>query len=132
MTAGGTASKAARDYYEGISAGHKIWGIGLLTGLSMLGGYIRMTARDLAYGDQPRVPRNVGDAFQVGGAALHRAADSAYSATTCSAKSIAWVPVRPRRADQSELISAGSMRFTTGRCDTSVTTSTNRVMCGRK
>jgi hypothetical protein len=62
--------KLGREYYEGLSRGDKIWGIGLLTGLSMLGGYIRMTARDLAYGDQPRTPRNVGDAFKIGGAAI--------------------------------------------------------------
>jgi hypothetical protein len=62
--------KMAREYYEGLNTGDKIWGIGLLTGLSMLGGYIRMTARDLAYGDQPRTPQNVGDAFKIAGAAV--------------------------------------------------------------
>jgi hypothetical protein len=36
----------------------------------MLGGYIRMTARDLAYGDQPRTPKNTGDAFKLAGAAI--------------------------------------------------------------
>jgi hypothetical protein len=58
--------KLAREHFEGLG----IWGVGALAGLSMIGGYIRMTARDLAYGDQPRTPRSVGDAFKVGGAAL--------------------------------------------------------------
>jgi hypothetical protein len=62
--------KIAREFHEGLTTGDKIWGIGLLTGLSMLGGYIRMTARDLAYGDQPRTPKNIGDAFKIGGAAI--------------------------------------------------------------
>ena len=36
----------------------------------MLGGYIRMTSRDLAYGDQPRIPQNTGDAAKIALAAL--------------------------------------------------------------
>ena len=62
--------KLAREYYEGLGMGDKIWGIGLLTGLSMLGGYIRMTARDLAYGDQPRTPQSIGDTAKIAGAAV--------------------------------------------------------------
>jgi hypothetical protein len=48
----------------------KAWGVGMLIGLSTLGGYLRMTARDLAYGDQPRQPRSVGEAFKLGLAAM--------------------------------------------------------------
>lgn len=45
-------------------------GIGIVIALSVLGGYMRMTIRDLAYGQQPRVPRNLGDATKIGLAAL--------------------------------------------------------------
>jgi hypothetical protein len=62
--------KLGREFAEGLGNADKLWGVGLLAGLSVLGGYIRMTARDLTSGDQPRTPRSVGDAMRIGGAAL--------------------------------------------------------------
>lgn len=59
-----------REMYQSLSTGDKLWGLGAVIGLSMLGGYLRMTARDLEYGDEPRVPRNAGEAAKIAAAAL--------------------------------------------------------------
>ena len=59
-----------RQFYDSVSRREAAWGVGAVIGLSMLGGYLRMTARDLAYGDEPRIPKNVGDAAKIGLAAL--------------------------------------------------------------
>jgi hypothetical protein len=59
-----------RQFYDSVSRREAVWGVGAVVGLSMLGGYLRMTARDLAYGDEPRLPKNVGDAAKIALAAL--------------------------------------------------------------
>jgi hypothetical protein len=61
---------AARQFYEGLSGRDKALGIGMVAGLSMLGGYLRMTARDLLNGDEPRVPRNVAEGGKIALASL--------------------------------------------------------------
>lgn len=52
----------ARQFYEGLSKRDIAYGVGSLLGLSMLGGYIRSTVRDLLGGEQPRPIRNLGEA----------------------------------------------------------------------
>jgi heme A synthase len=59
-----------RQFYDSLTRREAVWGVGAVVGLSMLGGYIRMISRDLAYGDQPRIPQNVGDAAKIALAAL--------------------------------------------------------------
>jgi hypothetical protein len=59
-----------REFYQSMSKTDAAVGALMVVGLSMLGGYLRMTARDIAYGQPPRVPRNVGEASKIALAAL--------------------------------------------------------------
>ena len=59
-----------REFYQSMSKTGIATGLMTVVGLSMLGGYLRMTARDLAFGDQPRVPRTIGEAGKIALAAL--------------------------------------------------------------
>jgi len=59
-----------REIYNNLTWGRAASGIGAVVALSMLGGYLRMTARDLAYGQPPRTPQNPGDAAKIALAAL--------------------------------------------------------------
>lgn len=59
-----------REIWESLSRRDAMAGLGTVIGLSVLGGYMRMSIRDLAYGEQPRVPKNLADATRIGLAAL--------------------------------------------------------------
>lgn len=54
----------ARHFYESAGA-TKIVNLGIIAGMSMLGGYIRRTIDDLANGLPPREPRTVGEASKL-------------------------------------------------------------------
>ena len=68
----------AREYFEGLGYDPKsgflsnlgrpdaMMGLGAILGFSVLGGYIRMAVRDMAYGDEPRLPRTWGDGVALG------------------------------------------------------------------
>jgi hypothetical protein len=57
-----------RQIYSDLTWGRKAWGVGVTAALSMLAGYLRLSANDLLVGREPRVPRNIGETFRV---ALH-------------------------------------------------------------
>lgn len=61
---------AARQFYEGLSGRDTAYGVGTLIGLTMLGGYIRNTLRDVLNGEEPQPIRNPGEAAKVGAAAI--------------------------------------------------------------
>lgn len=55
----------ARQFYENAGA-KRVFNLGILAGMSMLGGYIRAFVRDTANGVEPQQPQNVGEAVRLG------------------------------------------------------------------
>lgn len=59
-----------REIYSSLTRGKAVLGVGAVVGLSMLGGYLRMVARDMVTGTEPRTPRNPADAAKIALASL--------------------------------------------------------------